>query len=131
MRLPNHGVVSKWIQLYTRAHEKGLDFDLSFGDVKRLVDTKHCYYSGITMTRPPRRISKDVKLLPSDRTIDRIDSEQGYVKSNVVACCHALNKWKAEVMEDTNHPQWVGVEVATNIIKAIEQVRNDDETGGT
>ncbi len=72
------------------AKKRGIEFDLSFQSMKNLMGAKRCYYTGIALTKS----TGNGEMRLSDATIDRIDGSKGYVKGNVVACCHAANQMK-------------------------------------
>lgn len=90
-------VAQKWLMLEKRCKEKGLDYDLRLSDVKRLLTTRKCAYSGEKMFYHDLSAGQSV---PDDMiTIDRIDSSKGYVRGNVVACKHQWNQIKAHLFE--------------------------------
>lgn len=70
---------------------RGIVFDLTFNDMKRLFKRKYCYYSGVEMnlTEGKKRI-----------TLDRKDCTKGYTKDNVVACCEFANEMKNSLVEN-------------------------------
>lgn len=71
--------------------ERGIIFDLTFNDMKRLFKRKYCFYSGVemTLTEGKKRI-----------TLDRKDCTKGYTKDNVVACCEFANEMKNSLIEN-------------------------------
>lgn len=73
------------------AKKRGIEFNLTVASMKNLLSAKKCYYTGIGLTKST---GKESELALSDFTIDRIDGSKGYVKGNVVACCHAANQMK-------------------------------------
>lgn len=73
------------------AKKRGIEFNLSFQSMKNLMGAKKCFYTGIPLTKST---GKESELKLSDFTIDRIDGSKGYVRGNVVACCHAANQMK-------------------------------------
>ena len=75
------------------AKRRGIEFNLTFTSMKNLMSAKKCYYTGILLTKST---GKEGELKLSDFTIDRIDGSKGYIKGNVVACCHGANKMKNE-----------------------------------
>jgi len=89
---PLYYVCKKYIQLSNSARKRGLDFDLSLYDIRKLIDTEKCYYTGVKLTTPVH-----LELTQLDRTVDRKDPNKGYVKGNVVACCHMANQFKAKI----------------------------------
>jgi hypothetical protein len=80
-------VAKKLINIYQSSQDRKIDFDLSFEYVKRLLDHKTCYYTGIEFTEEGGHA----------RSFDRIDSNQGYVEGNVVACTIDINGKKANL----------------------------------
>jgi hypothetical protein len=88
-------VARKYANKYQNAVSRGIEFDLSFTDMKELLKQKTCYY-----TRVP--ISTNSEDPASKLTIERIDGSKGYVKGNVAAVSHLANQWKANVIETTD-----------------------------
>jgi len=82
-------IAKKLIRLEQSANKRGIEFDLSFSDVKRLLNTKRCYYSRVELT--------DVEEDPNQRSLERVDNNKGYVKGNVVACSRRLNSIKSNL----------------------------------
>lgn len=80
----------KYINKIANAKQRGIEFDLSINEFKKLTIRKACFYTGVVMTKPIGETSK----LWSDLTIDRVDSSKGYIKGNVVACTRAANQLK-------------------------------------
>lgn len=68
---------------------RGIEFALTFTDMKRLMSRKRCYYSGVELT------VEGVHSL----SLDRIDSTKGYSKDNTVACSAYINSLKNDVLE--------------------------------
>lgn len=84
-------IAKHYLRKYKDAKERGIKFDLSFHEFKRMFSKKTCFYTGIALSIP--REGENHK--PTDRTIDRIDSGVGYVKGNVVLCCKVVNELKS------------------------------------
>lgn len=81
----------KLINLEQSAKSRGLDFNLNFATVKKLMSAKKCFYTGVAFQKNG----------PFARTIDRIDTSKGYVKGNVVAATVEFNGKKANLtLED-------------------------------
>lgn len=89
--------------------------------MRNLMLAKNCAYTGLPLTEPvpggPRKAS--------DRTIDRVDATRGYVKGNVVACCHAVNHMKGQVERSIGGTGLVGLKMVNKVfnktIKRIEK----------
>lgn len=99
------------------AKKRGIEFDLSFQSMKNLMGAKRCFYTGIILTKST---GKEAELKLSDFTIDRIDGTKGYVKGNVVACCHAANQMKNQFECLGNAGLKAGRKIFDKAIKRIE-----------
>ena len=95
--ITDYDVAKKFLSVRTNAEQRGLDFDLSLRDVRRLLSRKTCYYTGKRMTTA--RGEPEEATRPDKLTFDRVDNKLGYVKGNVVACCHAANQLKQMIFE--------------------------------
>jgi hypothetical protein len=80
-------VALKLTQLYHSARDRKLEFNLTYKTVKRLITNKTCFYTGVEF-QPEG---------PLSRSIDRIDTTQGYIEGNVVACTVDINGKKANL----------------------------------
>lgn len=85
----NLQAAKKYVQLYESALKRGKDFNLTFGDVKRLINRKTCAYTGVRFGSNPS----------TKKTVDRIDPKKGYVKDNVVIVTHEANQIKNKLFE--------------------------------
>ena len=84
-------ITGKKLQLLKSAKSRGLDFNLSDTDIKKLLERKKCFYTNVVMT-------SDSSM--TQRTIDRIDNTKGYIKGNVVACTYQSNQLKNNLIEN-------------------------------
>ena len=84
--------IVKWMSKQRDAKLRDIAFTLTVNDIKALLMSSHCHYTGI-----PLRLYDEVGPdLPDDQlTLDRIDNEIGYEPGNVVACAHIVNKIKS------------------------------------
>lgn len=71
-----------------------LDADITIEDLMELMLSQKwiCHYSGILMTMN----SGDFSV-----SIDRIDSNKGYLKGNIVLCCSIINQMKLDLNKET------------------------------
>jgi hypothetical protein len=83
-------VCKRYVQLFDNAKERGIDFQLSIADVKRLISKTKCHYTGI----PFDHSNPDFR--PS---FDRVDKNKPYTKENVVVCMTAVNHLKNDLLE--------------------------------
>ena len=86
-------LANKYLNKARGASTRGLDFTITFSHYKRMMKIKTCKYTGVILTDPVYK--KGAPLLPTDRTIDRIDPNKGYVEGNMVVCSHLANRIKA------------------------------------
>ena len=103
----------KYISLHNSAKSRNLEFNLTVADVKKLMFPKECYYSGIILETPNKDDEGAIQY--NARTIDRIDNTAGYVKGNVVACCHLINYLKAVFIEKTTSLTAAQVNMLTSL----------------
>lgn len=80
-------VARKMINLKQSADSRGLKFELSFMTLKKLLEQKKCFYTGKCFDE-----KGDFSL-----SIDRIDSREGYIEGNVVACTVEINRKKTDI----------------------------------
>jgi len=83
-------VALKYLGKKRNALSRGIEFKLTLADMARIMRSKRCYYSGVTLT-----LDGVNKL-----TIDRIDASEGYTKSNSVACSKQVNDLKNKLLEN-------------------------------
>jgi hypothetical protein len=94
------------------AEIKGLDFELSEEDFRKMIKEK-CYYCG----RDPHKIyiRKYMNGGALFNGVDRIDSCKGYTYDNIVTCCSTCNYAKRILPQDEFF-KWVK-DVSLNLIK--------------
>lgn len=80
-------IARKLLNLAQSAKERELEFNLSFRTVKRLLNQKNCYYTGVPFETEGSKV----------RTIDRVDAAKGYIEGNVVACTQEINFKKSNL----------------------------------
>jgi hypothetical protein len=83
-------VAKKLLNIYQSAMDRKLEFNLSFDSVKTLLKFPTCYYTG-------RKFDNEG---PYARSIDRIDSNKGYIEGNVVSCTVDINGKKSNLSDD-------------------------------
>ncbi len=83
-------VAKKFLNIYQSAMDRNLEFNLSLESVKTLLKFQTCYYTG-------RKFDKDG---PYARSIDRIDSNRGYIEGNVVSCTVDINGKKSNLSDE-------------------------------
>jgi hypothetical protein len=82
-------IANKLLALRNSAKSRGIEFGLSFNRVKRVLNTKRCYFTGVKLNH-----NADDK---NQLTFDRVDNDRGYVDNNVVACSKWFNQMKSNL----------------------------------
>lgn len=114
-------VANKYRGKVDNAKSRGIDFSLSLNDFRNLLMKKRCAYTGIPLT-----LHKQGSPVNADLTIERIDSERGYVKGNVISVCSAANSVKG-VLEDPN--TFLSVSDAVRMFAKIGQLKDSKIKG--
>ncbi len=78
-------------QIKNSAKSRGLEFDLSGKYLEQIWNKQNgeCYYSGEEMTY--------ISGYPNTFSVDRIDSEKGYIEGNIVLCLSHINTFKGDM----------------------------------
>ena len=84
----------KYNQKKLATKKRNLEWSLSFQEWKDLENSTTCFYTGIPLV-PAIGVVQN----PDTLTIDRVNSHIGYVPGNCVACCYAVNLFKAKHFE--------------------------------
>ncbi|MNE01349.1 hypothetical protein D3C80_937860 [compost metagenome] len=106
--------VKRWTNKKKDASARRIEFKITVQSMKNLLKAKRCYYTGMLLT--DQKPGEPVK--PTDRTIDRVDSNKGYIPGNVVACCQVANTVKS-VFENPETP--LDIADAIKLFKRTEQ----------
>jgi len=83
-------VAERYLEKLECAARKGIPFDLTIADVRRLLTRKKCHYTGIAF---------DLSIPQFRPSFDRVDSSKGYTKDNVVVCMVGINDLKNQLLE--------------------------------
>jgi hypothetical protein len=86
----------KYAVKFQNAAKRGIDFDLSFTDMKKLLKQKKCFYTGVDLVFGE---DENGNTQPNQWTLDRVDNNIGYTKQNTVVCSHIANQWKCKAIE--------------------------------
>jgi len=89
-------------QVYKKTAEKrNLKFDIDFNRFIEITQ-QNCFYCGLRPTQFRKYYQK--KFLYNG--LDRLDSRQGYIEGNIVACCKICNRMKWSRTKDEFF-QWI------------------------
>ena len=83
-------IAKRLVRTEQSARTRDKEFDMSFNKMKKLLHSKKCYISGIPL-------QTDEDKADNYLTLERLDNEQGYIDSNVVACSSYINKKKGDL----------------------------------
>ena len=88
-------IAKRYIRTSKGADDRGILFDLPFTSYKNIMRAKKCTITGKVVT-------SDLQFRDTPRylTVDRSDNTHGYIKGNVIACCHAANQYKSILESD-------------------------------
>lgn len=92
------------------AKSRGIEFTLTLADMKKLLKTKKCFYTGQPLVFGETS---------NGFTIDRVDNTLGYTKENSVACANWVNAWKNSVLENTSSSTYITKE---NLFKILSKL---------
>jgi 5-methylcytosine-specific restriction endonuclease McrA len=70
----------RYTQKRHNAFRRGISFDLTKEEFIKFYDKKNCFYCG--------------EFINDIITFDRVDNNKGYIKGNIVICCHLCNNLK-------------------------------------
>lgn len=90
-------IASRYMYLRKSAIERNKEFNLTLDDVRDLISTEFCAYTGIKLTES--NTPDGEKDNPCLRTVDRLDPDKGYIKGNVYAVCLGVNILKEKLFE--------------------------------
>lgn len=100
---------SKFCEIKKRARKINHKFDISLEDIK-LLPLK-CFYTGLPLTLKCNK--------PNTFSVDRIDSNRGYTKDNIVSCCWVVNRMKSNM--SIRQFKKLCTEIITNYNKPINK----------
>lgn len=99
-----------------RARIKGLEFNLTVDELKKIKESAECYYC---------RTKTDVI------TLERMDNDKGYIIGNVLPVCYICNKLKSNIPFNLEEMRLIGQVVASYNKRtgAVDKVGLDIENG--
>jgi len=87
LELQDKAITNKRKQLKNSAKKRGIFFNLSREDVKWILEQEKCFYTGVKFKPNSKQA----------RSIDRIDSNDGYTRNNIVVCTKRINELKSNL----------------------------------
>lgn len=93
-------IAVKYVNKNKSSARRGISFELSFNEYKRILKKKKCFYTGVTLNNEENH--------PHSFTIDRKNPSLGYTKDNCVACSLAANAVKNQLLEQGNASLYLG-----------------------
>jgi hypothetical protein len=102
------------------ARERGLSFDLTFDEFKKLL-SKNCIYCKVEPFAVYQILNSTTKAVRAGipvmyNGIDRVNSQKGYTLDNTVSCCKICNRAKSDLP-------------LADFLKWIETVYNNTKNG--
>ena len=93
-------LAERYVAKAKSSRDRGIEFNLTFSEYKRLSKIKRCQYTGIVFSEYHNGSPKNENTM---RTLERIDNSKGYIKGNVVAVCKSINGIKS-MWENPSNP---------------------------
>ena len=80
---------------------KDLEYTIIENDIKKLYDSTNgkCAITGISMTHIARQNKDKIPKNKWNMSIDRIDSNKGYIPNNIQLVCSIVNKMKGDLRD--------------------------------
>jgi len=82
-------------ELKKSCNNKNRNFDLTFDDFLELISTPKCTYCNKELIFNKHTKDKDSNPVSRAYQLDRMNSDLGYIKSNLVTCCWRCNEIKS------------------------------------
>jgi hypothetical protein len=83
-------IAKRLVRTEQSANSRNHEFGLSFNALKKVLNTKKCFFTGV-------KLNTTDESHPNYLTLDRVDASEGYVDSNVVACANFFNQKKGNL----------------------------------
>lgn len=93
-------IAIKFLNKIKTSKQRGINFELTIPQFRRLMLLKTCHYSGIELYKGKPRDEENPSF--NSMTIDRIDNTIGYTKDNSVVAAYGVNQLKGELERNNN-----------------------------
>lgn len=88
-KISDSDLTRKFSSLETSALSRDIRFNMSLTHLRRLMNTKYCYYTGIELSEDNNS--------PNKRTVDQVLAAKGYTDNNTVVCTKRINELKRDM----------------------------------
>lgn len=112
-------IAGKYSMKVANAAKRGIEFNLTIAQYRKLFIRKKCAYTGVELT-----MVADGPLPGNYATLERIDNNKGYVMGNVVVISHEANSIKS-VFERPDAP--INVDVAVKMFAVIGKMKKEQK----
>lgn len=93
-------VARRYLNKIQDAFTRGIVFTLTIEDFASLMRNRVCHFTGVPLTTDIGGAGlRDRKIPDNYLSIDRVDSNKGYTRDNVVVCAHSVNIAKNRLPE--------------------------------
>lgn len=114
---PPDVMLAEWYAAkYEQCLTRGIPFELTLSDIKKLQSRKTCHYTGqkvYLITESSQQANR--------WTLDRVDNNKGYTKENVVVCAKWVNQLKNEVLENPSSTFRTDLKTLTKIVNKLNK----------
>ena len=89
-------VAQRYLNKARNAQNRGLEFTLTLEDFSALMRNHICYYTHQKLVTQFTEADMTLRRIPDNyMSIDRVNSDLGYTRDNVVVCAHSINLAKS------------------------------------
>lgn len=106
-------IASKYVNKWRDAQRRGIDFDLTLPQFRKLFSRKTCGYTG------GKLILGDKDFNP---TVERIDSDKGYTGGNVIVVADFYNRLKNTLFECEGSPYLTDMKSVAKMMEKLKQL---------
>lgn len=93
-------VARRYMDKVQDAHRRAIQFTMTIEDFAALLRNRVCHFTGVPLTVDIGATSLQNRKIPDNYvSIDRLDSNKGYTRDNVVVCAHSVNVAKSRLPE--------------------------------
>lgn len=104
-------LASLFVFKYNECQRRGLEWGLSLAQLRKLMQRKTCYYTGVTM------VKGDPKLRP---TLERIDNSIGYTPENTTVVTWQANQIKNALFENERSDLLTDIKTMSKMLNVLQ-----------
>lgn len=107
----DYQVASYYVQKVQSSKRRGIEFSLTLSQVKKLLQRKTCYYTGVKLNFESGS--------NHHWTLDRKNNLLGYTKENTVVCSSFINSLKNNLLENDASAMKIDLEMLKKFVSKL------------